>query len=82
MTHSFHCCAFKYPSRHDPLRHAERMLEITKWQQECKKSENENKHAGDELLPPGQQVGANGETILNDWQDAGKELYDEGVFYR
>lgn len=22
LTHSFHCCAFKYPEQHDPERHA------------------------------------------------------------
>ncbi|XP_067644022.1 lutropin-choriogonadotropic hormone receptor isoform X2 [Eurosta solidaginis] len=38
LTHSFHCCAFKFPSRHDPLRHAERLKEIEKWQQRCKKN--------------------------------------------
>uniref|UniRef100_A0A1I8P9Q7 G-protein coupled receptors family 1 profile domain-containing protein n=1 Tax=Stomoxys calcitrans TaxID=35570 RepID=A0A1I8P9Q7_STOCA len=35
LTHSFHCCAFKFPSRHDPRRHAERLKEIEKWQQQC-----------------------------------------------
>ncbi|XP_073830173.1 leucine-rich repeat-containing G protein-coupled receptor 1 [Musca autumnalis] len=35
LTHSFHCCAFKFPSRHDPIRHAERLKEIEKWQQQC-----------------------------------------------
>lgn len=24
LTHSFHCCAFKYPARHDPSYYAER----------------------------------------------------------
>lgn len=24
LTHSFHCCAFKYPARHDPKYYAER----------------------------------------------------------
>ncbi|XP_020715318.1 lutropin-choriogonadotropic hormone receptor isoform X2 [Ceratitis capitata] len=42
LTHSFHCCAFIFPSRHDPLRHAERMKEIEKWQQRCKKNGNNN----------------------------------------
>lgn len=42
LTHSFHCCAFKFPSRHDPRRHAERMKEIEKWQQQCT---NKNKDA-------------------------------------
>ncbi|XP_036342538.1 lutropin-choriogonadotropic hormone receptor-like, partial [Rhagoletis pomonella] len=42
LTHSFHCCAFEFPSRHDPLRHAERLKEIDKWQQRCSKNVNEN----------------------------------------
>ncbi|XP_054085268.1 thyrotropin receptor isoform X2 [Zeugodacus cucurbitae] len=42
LTHSFHCCAFIFPSRHDPQRHAERMKEIEKWQQRCKKNDNGN----------------------------------------
>ncbi|XP_036342565.1 lutropin-choriogonadotropic hormone receptor-like [Rhagoletis pomonella] len=42
LTHSFHCCAFEFPSRHDPLRHAERLKEIEKWQQRCSKNVNEN----------------------------------------
>nr|XP_016932820.2 lutropin-choriogonadotropic hormone receptor [Drosophila suzukii]XP_036675521.1 lutropin-choriogonadotropic hormone receptor [Drosophila suzukii]XP_036675522.1 lutropin-choriogonadotropic hormone receptor [Drosophila suzukii] len=36
LTHSFHCCAFQFPSRHDPQRHAQRMLEIEKWRKQCK----------------------------------------------
>ncbi|XP_017119258.1 lutropin-choriogonadotropic hormone receptor [Drosophila elegans] len=36
LTHSFHCCAFQFPSRHDPQRHAQRMLEIQKWREQCK----------------------------------------------
>lgn len=35
LTHSFHCCAFQFPSRHDPQRHAQRMQEIEKWRQQC-----------------------------------------------
>ncbi|XP_054745643.1 thyrotropin receptor [Anastrepha obliqua] len=42
LTHSFHCCAFKFPSRHDPIRHAERLKEIEKWQQRCRKNVNDN----------------------------------------
>ncbi|KAM7360991.1 leucine-rich repeat-containing G protein-coupled receptor 1 [Cochliomyia hominivorax] len=43
LTHSFHCCAFKFPSRHDPRRHAERLKEIEKWQQQCNnKNDNNN----------------------------------------
>lgn len=47
MTHSFHCCAFKFPSRHDPKRHAERLKEIEKWQQQCNKKKNENDNQSD-----------------------------------
>jgi len=34
LTHSFHCCAFKFPQRHDPLRHSEQLRLIAK-QKEC-----------------------------------------------
>ncbi|EDW13886.1 lutropin-choriogonadotropic hormone receptor [Drosophila mojavensis] len=36
LTHSFHCCAFQFPSRHDPQRHAQRMQEVEKWRDQCK----------------------------------------------
>lgn len=38
LTHSFHCCAFKFPSRHDPLRHGEHIDQIEKQKKEfnCK----------------------------------------------
>ncbi|KAH8359768.1 hypothetical protein KR093_008711, partial [Drosophila rubida] len=35
LTHSFHCCAFQFPSRHDPQRHAQRMQELEKWREQC-----------------------------------------------
>ncbi|XP_026851242.1 lutropin-choriogonadotropic hormone receptor isoform X3 [Drosophila persimilis] len=35
LTHSFHCCAFQFPSRHDPERHAQRIREIEKWRELC-----------------------------------------------
>ncbi|XP_065364547.1 lutropin-choriogonadotropic hormone receptor [Calliphora vicina] len=48
LTHSFHCCAFKFPSRHDPRRHAERLKEIEKWQQQCNnKNDNNNNNVNE-----------------------------------
>lgn len=35
MTHPFHCCAFKFPSRHDPIKHAERIKNLHEIQQTC-----------------------------------------------
>ncbi|XP_064556461.1 lutropin-choriogonadotropic hormone receptor isoform X2 [Drosophila montana] len=35
LTHSFHCCAFQFPSRHDPKRHAQRLQELQKWREQC-----------------------------------------------
>jgi hypothetical protein len=35
LTHSFHCCAFIFPSRHDPARHAEQLRKISDQQMEC-----------------------------------------------
>ncbi|ALC46684.1 Lgr1, partial [Drosophila busckii] len=35
LTHSFHCCAFRFPSRHDPQRHALQMAEMQKWRDQC-----------------------------------------------
>ncbi|XP_015047170.2 lutropin-choriogonadotropic hormone receptor [Drosophila yakuba] len=43
LTHSFHCCAFQFPSRHDPQRHAQRMLEIEKWRKQCKSDSGSRK---------------------------------------
>lgn len=36
LTHSFHCCAFKFPSRHDPLRHVEQLKLMDRFRAECK----------------------------------------------
>ncbi|XP_055853615.1 lutropin-choriogonadotropic hormone receptor isoform X2 [Episyrphus balteatus] len=35
LTHSFHCCAFQFPSTHDPIRHAQNLLEIKRRQMTC-----------------------------------------------
>lgn len=36
LTHSFHCCAFKFPSRHDPTRHVLQLEQIEQFKSECK----------------------------------------------
>jgi thyrotropin receptor len=36
LTHSFHCCAFKYPSRHDPTRHREYLDLLKDFKLKCK----------------------------------------------
>ncbi|KAL9889880.1 leucine-rich repeat-containing G protein-coupled receptor 1 isoform 1-T8 [Glossina fuscipes fuscipes] len=51
LTHSFHCCAFKFPSRHDPRRHAERMKEIEKWQLQCAKTDSQRDNHENFLSP-------------------------------
>lgn len=38
LTHPFHCCAFKFPEQHDPLKHREYLINLEKFH-ECK---NEN----------------------------------------
>ena len=35
LTHSFHCCAFKFPDVHDPLRHDEQVKRIESLKSEC-----------------------------------------------
>lgn len=35
LTHSFHCCAFKFPSRHDPMRHDQQVDLIRSFQKKC-----------------------------------------------
>lgn len=35
LTHSFHCCAFQFPSRHDPKRHARRLKYLSELQKSC-----------------------------------------------
>lgn len=36
LTHSFHCCAFKFPSRHDPLAHRRLLRAIEELKSDCK----------------------------------------------
>lgn len=35
LTHPFHCCAFKFPSRHDPVRH-EQQIKLMEEFMKCK----------------------------------------------
>lgn len=49
MTHSFHCCAFQFPSRHDPLRHAQRMQELQKWREQCNDEQGMRKNDAKQL---------------------------------
>ncbi|XP_060803417.1 follicle-stimulating hormone receptor-like [Amyelois transitella] len=36
LTHSFHCCAFAYPERHDPARHKLHEMQVELMTQACK----------------------------------------------
>jgi thyrotropin receptor len=36
LTHSFHCCAFKFPAQHDPLRHELFIKVIDEFKKDCK----------------------------------------------
>jgi hypothetical protein len=36
LTHSFHCCAFKFPKRHDPTSHEKHLKLVEKMKNECK----------------------------------------------
>lgn len=40
LTHSFHCCAFQFPSRHDPQRHALRLKYLSELQENCMSGKN------------------------------------------
>ncbi|XP_030376013.1 lutropin-choriogonadotropic hormone receptor [Scaptodrosophila lebanonensis] len=55
LTHSFHCCAFEFPSRHDPQRHAQRMQEVEKWRTQCGSGSSDARQQ--ESPPPMQPVG-------------------------
>lgn len=35
LTHPFHCCAFKFPKRHDPYRHAQRVKYLAELHKKC-----------------------------------------------
>lgn len=35
LTHPFHCCAFKFPQRHDPYRHAQRIKYLADLHKKC-----------------------------------------------
>lgn len=36
LTHSFHCCAFKFPAQHDPLSHERFVKVIEEFKNDCK----------------------------------------------
>ncbi|KAL5274000.1 TSHR family protein [Megaselia abdita] len=36
LTHPFHCCAFKFPSRHDKKLHDEKLRELARIKEQCK----------------------------------------------
>lgn len=36
LTHSFHCCAFKFPEQHDPLSHEKFLKVIDEFKNDCK----------------------------------------------
>ncbi|XP_037956397.1 follicle-stimulating hormone receptor isoform X2 [Teleopsis dalmanni] len=78
LTHSFHCCAFKFPSRHDPRRHAERMDEIAKWQKQCIKTGNdmESSESKDNLRYTRAK-----ETDISSEYVGTQTLQPDGVFY-
>lgn len=46
LTHSFHCCAFKFPAQHDPLSHERFIKVIEEFKNDCK-AKGYNSHAGD-----------------------------------
>ncbi|XP_020813515.1 lutropin-choriogonadotropic hormone receptor isoform X2 [Drosophila serrata] len=62
LTHSFHCCAFQLPSRHDPRRHALRMLEIEKWREQCNKCSRKERALLDYLEAQPEDFGSFGST--------------------
>ncbi|XP_055681323.1 lutropin-choriogonadotropic hormone receptor isoform X2 [Lutzomyia longipalpis] len=41
LTHHFHCCAFKFPSRHDPQNHAKRQKHLSLLQKKCQEYTNQ-----------------------------------------
>ncbi|XP_023035497.1 follicle-stimulating hormone receptor [Drosophila willistoni] len=75
LTHSFHCCAFQFPSRHDPQRHAQRMEEIKKWREDC----NANRKKGQVKTS---SVSSSNELLLGRWEDTNvNEKWDHIDFY-
>ena len=46
LTHSFHCCAFKFPAQHDPLSHERFIKVIEEFKNDCK-AKGYNSHASD-----------------------------------
>lgn len=41
LTHSFHCCAFKFPKRHNPELHKKKLKWIEEQQASCAQNKNE-----------------------------------------
>ncbi|XP_068082589.1 follicle-stimulating hormone receptor isoform X2 [Anabrus simplex] len=40
LTYSFHCCAFKFPARHDPVRHAQHQAYLAAMRKYCHETYN------------------------------------------
>lgn len=78
MTHSFHCCAFKFPSRHDPRRHAERLKEIEKWQQQCINNKKNNRSNNVRKLKQEAKLKTGAKS---DWDDDEADLDDTNDDY-
>ncbi|XP_032596381.1 lutropin-choriogonadotropic hormone receptor isoform X2 [Drosophila grimshawi] len=52
LTHSFHCCAFKFPSRHDPQRHKKHEEELRKLQEQCKSDRDMHNNVATNIIIP------------------------------
>lgn len=57
LTHSFHCCAFKFPQRHDPIRHAQRTKYLAELHKKC---------LNDGYTADNNNIRINGATIIAD----------------
>ncbi|XP_031619803.1 lutropin-choriogonadotropic hormone receptor-like isoform X2 [Contarinia nasturtii] len=67
LTHPFHCCAFKFPQRHDPYRHAQREKYLAELQKKCLNNElmvdTKVKHAENFALESSRQFNESFEVI-------------------
>lgn len=73
LTHSFHCCAFQFPSRHDPYQHNERLKYLDELKQTCINSgfmSAEGVTSSDETYTLAEATAVAGNIDDGEWQTA------------
>lgn len=89
MTHSFHCCAFKFPAQHDPLRHELFIKVIEEFKKDCKDKGysqvgsitktigGEGKHNGKKLKRSNEVKNSSKSKVIRTFYDESDGTYDD-----